>query len=492
MESGSSIQRSGRSVLGHTAAYLLARGLPGIVAFLAIPLFTRLLQPADYGRYALVVATVNLLNALFFQGLRLSLVRYVPMCANAPARLKSTLVTTILLLVGAVGASAALVCLAPALRHWWPEVLGGWVLLGLVAGFELCSEYVRAVLRPWDYMVLQLTRSAGMVGLGLTFVLLGARWWGPMAGMAGGMGLAVGYSYFKDWREVRLGIDRALLRQICRYGLPLSLTVVLAQLVGTSDRFLIGALLGEGAAGIYSVAADLASQTVTLLMMAVYLAVFPLAVHAWEEEGPVAASAQMQNNASLLLALGMPCVVGMVVLTPGISHCLLGGNYRQAAGRVVPLIAIAAFVAGFKACHFDAALQFAHRTIDQVWIVLVAAVANILMNLVAIPMFGINGAAAVSVVTYVIAVGLSIRRGRRYVLLPFPARGAAQVTFASVAMAALLYPLRDHISPLALAGQVIGGAAVYGVVLLACNFLDLRPLLLRKWRAAPAAEGVAM
>src|SRR6266550_8891404 len=101
------MHREGRNVLGHAAVYLLARGLPGIVAFLAIPLFSRLLEPADYGRYALVLASVGLLNALLFQWLRLSLVRYLPAFKDDPARLKSTLVSATLLLVVALGALAA-------------------------------------------------------------------------------------------------------------------------------------------------------------------------------------------------------------------------------------------------------------------------------------------------------------------------------------------------------------------------------------------------
>src|SRR5438874_6248258 len=110
------MHREGRNVLGHAAVYLLARGLPGIVAFLAIPLFSRLLEPADYGRYALVLASVGLLNALLFQWLRLSLVRYLPAFKDDPARLKSTLVTATLILIAALGALAAAACLLPVGR----------------------------------------------------------------------------------------------------------------------------------------------------------------------------------------------------------------------------------------------------------------------------------------------------------------------------------------------------------------------------------------
>src|SRR5687768_1010555 len=74
--------RNEKHVLSHAAIYLVARGVPGVVAFLAIPLFTRLLDPAAYGRYALVIATVATLNALLFQWLRLSLSRYLPAYAG--------------------------------------------------------------------------------------------------------------------------------------------------------------------------------------------------------------------------------------------------------------------------------------------------------------------------------------------------------------------------------------------------------------------------
>ena len=49
------MERQERHVLSHAAIYLVARGLPGMIAFLAIPLFTRILSKADYGRYALAL-----------------------------------------------------------------------------------------------------------------------------------------------------------------------------------------------------------------------------------------------------------------------------------------------------------------------------------------------------------------------------------------------------------------------------------------------------
>ena len=491
------MQREGRHILSHAAIYLAARGLPGVIAFLAIPLFSRMLDPEEYGRYALALGAVNVLNALLFQWLRLSLVRYLPGAGDERAQLKSTLATTSAILVLGVGLLVAAACLLPLARGWRAVMAMAWAVLALQAAFELCCEYARGSLRPWRYMRLQVVRSSAFVVLGAVLVAAGAGWWGPLAGVGGGMLAAVALAWPGDWADVRLVLDRPLLARLARYGVPLSLTVALTVVISTSDRYLIAWLRGEAAAGVYSVAVDFTSQTLTLLMMVIHLAMFPIAVRAWEEGGPQAAGERMRDNAALLLAVGVPCVVGLTVLAPNIAHGFLGREFREAASGIIPLVALGTFLAGFKAFHFDAAFQFAHRTLSQVWIVLVAAVVNLVLNVVAIPRWGLNGSAGASVASYLVAIGLTIVVGRRHVRLPFGGGASAAVLVAGGVMGLLLYPVRRHVGPAPLAAQIVGGALVYAGVLLAFDFLELRTRLLRAWRirrssgALPAGAGLA-
>jgi O-antigen/teichoic acid export membrane protein len=473
---------SERHVLSHVGIYLLARGLPGVVAFLAIPLFSRLLHPAEYGRYALVVAAAGLVNSLLFQWTRLALVRYLPAHRGESARaLKSVLATAVVALSAVLGVAAAAAWWALDGSRWRAAVWPCWALLSVQAGYELCCEFARASVRPWQYMAMQLARSAVGVALGAALAVA-VGWWGPVVGLAAGMGLAVAYAAARDWRDVRPSLDRATLAKVGGYGVPISLTVALTVVIGTSDRFLIDRFLGDGAAGLYSVAFDFTCQTLTLLMLVVNLAVFPLAVRAWESEGPEAAKGRMAANAALLVAVGAPCLVGMCLLAPGIARAFLGAQFRDAAVGLIPLVAAGTFLAGLKAYHFDAAFQFAHRTIHQVWIVLVAAVLNVGLNVLLIPAWGLHGAAAASAVAFGVAIGLTVWQGRRHVALPFPAKPCAQVLAACAAMGAAVYPLRGFQSPAAFAGQVVLGAAVYGVALVAVDFLGLRGAVARRWR----------
>ena len=196
--------RENHQFLRHAAIYLLARA-PGIIAFLAIPLFTRLLDPAGYGKYAMAIAMVNLLSAFVFQGLQLALLRYLPAYKHSPERLKSTLLTLALLLIAATGVCAAVACMVPMWKAWRSLIAACWLVVSVQEPFDLFSEYARAQLRRRRFMLLTLAKSSIATLLGVASIAAGAGWWGALAGAGIGMLIPNLYSYWKDWAGVRLG-----------------------------------------------------------------------------------------------------------------------------------------------------------------------------------------------------------------------------------------------------------------------------------------------
>ena len=200
----------------------------------------------------------------------------------------------------------------------------------------------------------------------------------------------------------------------------------------------------------------------------------------------------MRHNATLLLAVGIPAVVGLMLLAPSIAHSFLGKSFRVDAARVIPIVALGTFLAGYKAYYLDTSFQFVHRTIYQVWIVLIAAVANVVLNMIVMryTRFGIIGAAAASVIAYLISMALTAIYGRRHFALPFPLRDFLQVVAASGTMALVLCLLREYRGAAALTGQIVAGGAVYAIILFAFNFQDLRRAIVQrvvKRGAAPVA-----
>jgi O-antigen/teichoic acid export membrane protein len=458
-------------LIAHSALYLLARGLPGAINFLAIIVFTRLLVPGAYGQYALVMSAVALLNVLFFQWLRLSLARFFPAEIGNPEPLLATvlaLFAAIALAIGVTGAALLAVIWDPA----WQKLIAITVpLLWAHAWFELNLAMAVTKLNPVRYGWLSGTKAILALVLGALFVTWGYGAYGPLFGLLiallimGVIGARGSWPRF-DWR-----LERARVSQIARYGIPLTATLLLGYIVSTSDRFLLAALLDLGAAGQYSAAYDLGSQGLTVLFMVVNLAANPLLIRALEFHGAEAARHQARHNAVLLLTVALPAASGIAILSPDIASVVIGPDFSASAALILPIVALASVLAGLRAYYFDLAFQLGHWTMGQAWIIGVAALINIALNLWWIPVLGIAGAAWATVVAYLCALGLSAVLGRRVFPLPFPWHAAARIVLATAVMltAVWLVPgdpglLRLILRMLAAAAAFAGAAFMLGVV----------------------------
>jgi len=457
-------------LLQHSFYYLLARGAPAAVSFLAVALYTRLLSPAEYGLYALVISAVGLANAALFQWLRLGLLRFLPAYREKQARLLSTLALGFGVLAGLTG-------VAGGVGFWiWPgsqarTLLGlGILLLWAQAWFELNLELVRSQLKPHRYGLLALAKSVSALAAGGLLAYLGRGVTGILLGLLLGFTVPLLGVFRRHWNGVRPGrADFKTLRRLLGYGLPLTAAFILDFVVNSSDRLLLGWLSGSAAAGLYSAGYDLAKKSLWMLMMAVNLASYPLVVRALEKEGRDAARSRLRDIAIILLGVGLPGAAGLALLAPNLAGVLLGVEFRDAAAALVPWIALAVLLAGLKAYYLDMAFQLGRHTVGQVWVLLVAAVVNLGLNLCLIPLYGFMGAAYATVAAYAAGFVLSGLWGRRVFPLPFPGLEPVKIILAAGGMTLALRPVAGYSGPVALAAQVTWGVLVYGTLLLALN-----------------------
>jgi O-antigen/teichoic acid export membrane protein len=464
----------------HSALYLLARGVPGLISLLAIGIYTRLLAPEDYGRYALVLAGVGLANKLLYEWLRLGLLRFAPGMREQQDRLLATIAATYLGLVvttGAIGAVA--LALTDPLSRWL--IAAGIPLLWIQALFDLELERARSQLLPQRYGLMAMTRACLALALGVLLVLVGFGALGLLLALVVGMLVALIQPLAAEIRQLRLRrFDPALLSSLSRYGGPLALTAALSFIIGSSDRFLIGWLLSDAAVGRYAVAYDLTSFSMGLLLMIVNLAAYPLVLRALEDHGPERARQQLVASSTALLAIGLPAMVGLVVLARPLAGVLLGPDFEADAAMLIPLIAIAALLRDMKAFYFDIAFYLGRNTVGQIWVTLAGASASIGLNLWWIPEFGLIGAASANIMAYAFALILSWALGRRVFALPGLPADSLKIAVAAVVMGGVLWPLAEARGVLAVVAQVAAGVVVYASLMWILNAADAR-LHVARW-----------
>lgn len=452
-------------LLKHSFSYLFARGLPGVINLLAMALYTRLLSPDDYGNYALIIAGVSLANVTLFQWLRLGLLRFLPSYQNNQKAFLSTILfgyITLVVLTGSCGAIASICISDPALRGF---ILLGVMLLWVQAFFELTLDLARIQLAPKRYGLLSIVKATIALAIGGSLAYLGFGVFGLIVGLMTGMLLSLSMQ-IGNWKYVRFRfIEAKVFHELLIYGLPLSATFILGFVIDSSDRFLLGWLLGTGATGMYAAGYDITKQTLGVLMMIMNLAAYPLAVRALEQGGGEVARQQLTHNIILLLTIALPCTAGFALLSSNIAFVFLGQAYRNTAISLIPWIALGSLFAGIKAFYFDLSFQLGQHTIGQVWVAIIAAITNVILNLVWIPHFGLVGAAYATVIAYGLGLFLSYAFGRSIFKLPLPLWDAAKIALATLGMTLALVPIVSLRGAWILAGQVAWGSVVFGFLL---------------------------
>ena len=447
----------------HSLGYLVARGGPALISFLAIAVLTRLMTADAYGKYQLVVVGVGLAG-ISFRWLRLSLLRFLPAYQERTTRLFSAILTFFVLTSAAMGGGIFIGVFFIETLVWSGLVAISIPLLWVKGWYELNLELTRSRLNPRQYGWLRLTKVGFTLVGGALLVVLGFGPFGPLIGLITGMFVAGVVLSWGKWKQALFGIQLLksdLSKKLLRYGLPLTASFAVNFILSGSDRLLIAWFIDEAATGIYSAGYDITQQTITTLMSVVNLAAYPLAVNAMETGGEDAAYAQMHENGTLLLAIGLPSTVGLIMLSAEFGTLFLGQEFREMGIQLLPWIAGGALLSGIRAYHYDLAFQLANRTVSQVWVLGGAAVANIGLNLWLIPISGVLGAAYATIASYAIALALSIVFGRKVLRVPMVPEGLYKASISTFIMALAVYIVDVEGVLLSLTLSIVVGGTAY-------------------------------
>lgn len=407
-------------LLRHSFYYLLARGLPGVLSFASLMLFTRLLTTEEFGRYAVVLAGAGLVHVMVFQWLQLVLGRFLPVHHDTSRVVLEPVLALFLLLAGAVSGLGLLLAFIWPSPQWQALIAMAVPLTVAQAWLQIDLTLASTQLAPARYGYLLGSRSllGLLLGGGLAWLGFGAQ--APLIGLLIGTMLAWLLFGLVAWRGIRpRWPSPEVLREYSAYGLPLAITFALGWVIDSSDRILLAWLISEAAAGAYAAGYDLAQQSIGLVLVVINTAAYPLVMRQLADKGEKAASVQLQHNGELIVTLALVGAAGLIALAPAIAGSVFGEAFREDAVIVLPWIAAAAAVAGIKAFHLDIVFQLARQTRWQVYTSIVAAIANILLNLLLIPSHGILGAAWATLIAFALAATVSALLGRR--AFPVPA-----------------------------------------------------------------------
>lgn len=463
-------------ILRHSVTYFSARLVSGVITLLTISLLTQLLPPAEYGRYALVMATIGLISNVMFGWLGSGLVRSL-MLEHERQKVSTAVLFTWFCLNLSLSAITIILVGVLEFAEWRRLVLQGICLLWAQTWYDLCLEAYRGSLMPSRYGLLQTLRALITLGVGISSVQAG---WGASGALIGAFcGYGLPSLLLKPAAlQFRLGaLTAQTLKELTRYGLPISVNSSFLMVVHFSDRFLIAALLGEAAAGIYSAAYDLAQQSLALVLRSLGNAIPPLIFRAVEQSDYERALQYLERNFQLLGIVGALATVLLWMTAPYLCTLVLGEAFREAALPILPVVALATFIVGLRTHHFLLPFLIRRSTGGLIVPSLLASLVNLGLNLWWIPRFGILGAAWATLCAYVVSLVLVFAIGSRLFSLPSVVKDSIKIGLGALAASGAMAWISPPLNLKGLLIETVVGCLTYAAALGILYWRDYRQSL---------------
>jgi O-antigen/teichoic acid export membrane protein len=453
-----------RGVLG----YLPVNIVQGVVGLLSIVIFTRVLTPEAYGVYALAFSAMSLAQTGLFTWLEASMARFYVRELEAD-RLAGHFATLYrcyaVLSIGFPAIAAAFIWLWPMPNALRLAVIAGLATTPIRSLVKLSQERRRAAGDVGGAARLDVIQTAVGFLAGAGLALLGFGGSSPLLGTGIVAGVLLVWVLPADLPRARGGrFEAARAKMYASYGLPVALSLILALVLATTDRFLIAAYLNEASVGAYHAGYSLANRTLDVVFIWLGMAGGPAAIAALERGGHTALHEVAREQSAFMIALTLPAAVGLALVARPLAGIMIGPGLREGAAQVTPWIAASAFFAGINTHYLHTAFTLSRRTGRLMLAIAVPAVLNLILNIALVPRFGLNGALWATLASYAVGVAASYTLGRSSLALPIPWAMLGRTLLAALGMSLAVMSVPAYGGVAELAGKALAGMAVYAVL----------------------------
>jgi O-antigen/teichoic acid export membrane protein len=373
------------------SAYAANTLIAGLTSLFAIPLFLSLFGAAAFGNYSIIVTTVSLVLLTVSAPLTPLIFRFGPTSQG------KQYINDIFRLFGLLCVPATL--LAAGIVWWNTQqnwAVGLSLLLIPLMGFYQLYQSCRQAHRAVSHTVgIELIRNVVFVGVPLLCFHKGIGLHGEamVLGLLLSYGLATPIALFALRRDNFLHLSattsvwsssQQLISKSWAFSGPMLLWFLLAQLLNSTDRYMISYFMGAAALGIYAAVYDLFYKGATLILAPVSTVLYPQLVERYE------AGATQTVDQLIKRGVFIQGIIGAVMLS-GVA--LFGGYAAErwlpnlANGQLVALAlpVLAATVVWQTAITVQKHFELHQQIMPMVWACLVATVVNVVTNLVFLP-----------------------------------------------------------------------------------------------------------
>jgi O-antigen/teichoic acid export membrane protein len=412
-----------RSLGRHTLVYGSGYVASAAVGLLLVPVYTHTFTPGEFGLLALMLVLYGVGKQVYDLGFTNSVARfYFDTGRDDHSSLRDMRATSLAFLAAYAGALTAALCV---FAGTWSNLLTQSPrhadLIRIVA-ITLFADtlaivpltLIRMQERSGLFVAITIVRLVTSLGLSILLVVVLDQ--GVSGALLASAIPAVGITaalLLAHPMDLRGDVSRGLLRQMLAFGLPFVPVLLCGWVIDASDRYLLEIFRTRDEVGFYSLAYRFA-QVMQIAVAAFSMGWAPLRYRIYEQPGAQAVYRRLTNGYVLVATL---LGVALALLADEIVAIIAPPSYAPAAS-VVPYLVLAYGLQGLYYLMVTG-MGVVKRTGPMAWIALAGAAVNVGVNLVAIPEFGMKGAALTTLLAYLVLVGGSWYASQRVYPIPY-------------------------------------------------------------------------
>ncbi|MFY0761453.1 polysaccharide biosynthesis C-terminal domain-containing protein [Metabacillus dongyingensis] len=430
--------------------YLLSSIVSGISGFFLISLITKNFLPGDFGLYSLVTTSLSLSTTVLITWISQSLIRYYEhykIINQEKEILNTTLVLTffINLVLILIGLLTYLIIYRFLSVNISSVIIYTFLLFIPESIYIIINALIRAKDNAFGYFLSVF--SISFLKILLTFILI--------------------LNGFKDIKLIILSIffttlfitlimffsninikdfqkkyfSMSIFNSFYKYGTPLIGLAAMQWVLASSDRFIIELFRSSYEVGIYSLSYSLSTNIFNILITFLLLSSYPLIIKAMNKDGLKLASTVISEHIRYYFILIIPVFTGIMAFSEDIILIISSEEYID--GKLtLEVTSIGMLIFGLT-YYFNKAWELTKDTRKIFWHATQAAILNIILNLILVPMGGYDGAAIATLISYIYYFFITIIKSKKLLKIKIDFLSLSKIVFSSIFMFMFIVTTKD-------------------------------------------------
>ena len=416
-----------------TLSLIFTLAITGI-GFLSTMLFSHILGKDLIGVYYLFVAYFGIFNMIGDGGFGQAAIKRISEGAEQNAYLTAyACLRGILIIVSTL----ILITISPFFVDLKEYELVFWIIIALSAAFfgQTITRGVMGLGHMGIYSVGFGLSEFIRIVIQIITVLIGFTVYGLMGGFIVGLILEgiLCIKYF-TFKPAKFGFRHV--KSLFIYGFWIFLISTGSTVFAYADTIFVGYFLTNGDVGIYRVAFQFTTAA-TFITTAIYSTLTPKisnwsANNQWEKIAP-----PVSRGITFSLILAVPVFTGGLLLADKLLYYFYGADF--AAGATACTILLLVQVISVFITLLGVALTASDHARQSFYATATAAVLNIILNCIFIPLLGINGAAVATLISYSVNASLIAHFLKRYITVKIEKKPILHIVFSAAVMGLFVF-----------------------------------------------------